>query len=145
MPQTANNRPSRTCKKYSQKQSIGSKTVKNSLKPSKLVKNGWKCPQSHNPRIPWFPDPPIPKSLNPPIPQSPNPPIPQSHNPTIPQSPNPSILQSFNPPCQSPNPLIPQYLGTKNIWGGTRSQTDKQTDRQTHRRINIMNRPGRVN
>ena len=43
MPHTANNQPSRTCMKYSQKHSIGSKTVKNSLKPSKFFKKGWKC------------------------------------------------------------------------------------------------------
>ena len=52
MPQTANNRPSRTCMKYNQKQSIVSKSVKNSLNPSKLVKNTPKLPCSQVAKLP---------------------------------------------------------------------------------------------
>ena len=89
MLQTANNRPSRTCMKYCQKQSIGSKTVKYSFNPSKLIKNGWKCPQSPNPSIPQSP--------NPPIPQSPNLTFLHSYIPTFPHSYIPTFLHSYIP------------------------------------------------
>ena len=122
MPQTANNRPSRTCMIYGQKWSIGSKTVKtikycqSQSKTAKTVKSGQKhskmskivknCP---NPPIPQSPNPPISQSPNLPISQSPNLPISQYPNLPISQSPNPQIPQCPNPPIpQSPNPPIPK-------------------------------------